>query len=239
MFPFKGGAMPRITAASSKGGVGKSTSMAMLAFELSKGAKTILLDGDPNHPICNWAGKWLDPKDPKVIKVSENLEVWRVDPEDDIVDLIEEAAQKAPFVITDTEGVADLRVANAISVSDFVIIPSQGSFLDQAGAASVIKLIRGEERKLKRPIPFAVVLTKVDAAIRTRVMADAEKKMADYGIDVFETRIVNRQAFQAMFSFQTTLDGLNSKQVSNIDKAQDNARAFAQEVITRLKSMRA
>jgi hypothetical protein len=39
-----------------------------------------------------------------------------------------------------------------------------------------------------------------------------------------------------MFSFNTTLDNLNPVEVSGIDKAKTNAKAFAREAITRLKS---
>ena len=67
-------------------------------------------------------------------------------------------------------------------------------------------------------------------------MAAAESQLAAHGIDVFETRIIEREAFKAMFSFNTTLDNLNPAQVSGMEKAKTNARAFAREVIARLKS---
>ena len=81
-----------------------------------------------------------------------------------------------------------------------------------------------------------MLFTRVNAAIRSRGMAAAERQLAAHGVDVFETRIIEREAFKAMFSFNTTLDNLNPAQVSGMDKAQTNARAFDREVITRLKS---
>ena len=221
--------MPTITVAQPKGGVGKSTAAFMLAVELAKGAEVIAIDADPNAPIAKWAKKGRGP---------EKLQIIQAERDGSIIDMIDDAAQKAAFVIVDTEGVADLRVAQAMSVADLVIVPSQGSSLDQDGVAGAIRVIREQEKMLKRSIPFAVLLTRVSAAIRTRGMVDAEKKLAEYGIDVFETRIVERQALQAMFSFQTTLDGLNPAEVSNIDKAKENARAFAREVISRLKALK-
>ena len=74
------------------------------------------------------------------------------------------------------------------------------------------------------------------AAIRSRGMAAAEGQLAEHGIDVFETRIIEREAFKAIFSFNTTIDHLNPAHVSGMEKAKTNARAFAREVITRLKS---
>jgi chromosome partitioning protein len=220
--------MPTITVASPKGGVGKSTAAFMLACELAKGTNVTIIDADPNAPIVKWAAKGR----------MDNLEIIHVGLQDEITDLIDDAAQRSAFVIVDTEGVADLRVAEAILAADFVIVPSQGSVLDQDGAQTAINLIRRQGKASRRPIPFAVLLTRVSAAIRTRGMVDTEKMLEEDGIDVFRTRIIEREAFKAMFKYQRTLDGLNPADVSNIDKAQDNARAFAREVVDRLKALR-
>ena len=122
-----------------------------------------------------------------------------------------------------------------MSASDFVIVPSQGSALDQDNAARAIKLIKDQERHIRRRIPHAVLFTRVNAPFAPVALA-AASQLAAHGVDVFETRIIEREAFKAMFSFNTTLDNLNPAQVSGMDKAKTNARAFAREVITRLKS---
>jgi chromosome partitioning protein len=67
-------------------------------------------------------------------------------------------------------------------------------------------------------------------------MAAAESQLAEHGIEVFDTRIIEREAFKAIFSFNTTIDNLNPAQVSGMDKAKTNARAFAREVLARLRS---
>jgi chromosome partitioning protein len=220
--------MPTIAFIQPKGGAGKSTSALILAAELAKGASVIVIDADPNAPIAKWASRG---------KGASNLEIVQAGRDDSIFDLIEDAERKAAFVIVDTEGVADLRAAHAMSASDFVIVPSQGSPLDQDNAARAIRLIKDQERHIRRTIPHAVLFTRVNAAIRSRGMATAEKQLAEHGIEVFDTRIIEREAFKAMFSFNTTLDNLNPAEVSGIDKAKTNARAFAREVITRLKSL--
>jgi chromosome partitioning protein len=221
--------MPTISFVQPKGGAGKSTSALILATELAKGAQVITIDADPNAPIAKWDSRGKGP--------AANLEIIRAGKDDSILELIEDAERKATFVIVDTEGVADLRAAHAISASDFIVVPSQGSALDQDNAANAIKLIKDEERHIGRKIPHAVLFTRVNPAIRSRGMATAEKQLTGRGIDMFETRIIEREAFRAMFSFNTTLDNLNPKEVSGIDKAKTNARAFAREVITRLKSL--
>jgi len=52
---------------------------------------------------------------------------------------------------------------------------------------------------------------------------------------VFRTELNERDAFRAVFSFQQTLDGLNSADVANLDKAQNNVSEFFEEVVERLK----
>jgi len=219
--------MPTISFIQPKGGAGKSTSALILAAELAKGAKVIVIDADPNAPIAKWSKRGGG---------TTNLEVVQADKEDSIFDLVDEAQKKAAFVIVDTEGVADLQAAYTISVSDFVIIPSQGSALDQDNAARAIKLIKDQERQTRRRIPHAVLFTRVNAAIRSRGMAAAENQLMEHAIDVFETRIIEREVFKAIFSFNTTIDNLNPEQVSGMDKAKTNAREFAREVIRRLKT---
>ena len=219
--------MPVISFIQPKGGAGKATSALILATELAKGAKVIVIDADPNAPIAKWSRRGGG---------ITNLEIVQADKEDSIFDLVDEAQKKAAFIIVDTEGVADLQSAYTISVSDFVIIPSQGSALDQDNAARAIKLIKDQERQTRRRIPHAVLFTRVNAAIRSRGMAAAEGQLVEHGIDVFETRIIEREAFKAIFSFNTTIDNLNPEQVSGTEKAKTNAREFAREVIRRLKA---
>src|SRR5438445_13816560 len=125
-FTQKEHTMPTIAFIQPNGGAGKSTSALLLAAELAKGARVIVIDADPNAPIAKWASRG---------EGASNLEIIQAGKEDSIFDLIEEAEKKATFVIVDTEGVANLQAAYTISASDFVIIPSQGSALDQDNAA--------------------------------------------------------------------------------------------------------
>ncbi len=152
--------MPTISFIQPKGGAGKSTSALILATELAKGAKVIVIDADPNAPIAKWSSRG---------EGTSNLEIIQAGKEDSIFDLIEEAEKKATFVIVDTEGVANLQAAYTISASDFVIIPSQGSALDQDNAARAIKLIKDQERQIRRRIPHAVLFTRVNAALRSQL----------------------------------------------------------------------
>jgi chromosome partitioning protein len=81
------------------------------------------------------------------------------------------------------------------------------------------------------------VFTRANAAIRTRDIAEAEKQLAARGIEIFETRMVDRGAYRATFGYKKTLEELDPKDVSNLDKAKENSRAFAKEMINRLKAL--
>jgi chromosome partitioning protein len=159
--------------------------------------------------------------------------------EDSIVDVIEEAATSVQFVIVDLEGTASLTVANAIGMSDLVIIPTQGASMDAKGAAKTLKLIRNQARLAKREIPHAVLLTRTSAAIASRSLKNIREQLDTAGVEVLSTSIVERAAYRDLLDFGGLLSKLNPAQVSNIDKAVQNAQEFTAEVIAKLKQSHA
>lgn len=220
--------MPIISFANPKGGAGKTTTVLVLATELAaRGAQVAVVDADPEKWISQWAAL---PGKPKNIQIIKDVT------EDTIVDQIDEAAQRAQFVIVDLEGTASLMVANAIGMSDLVIIPIQGSSMDARGGAKTIRLIRNQERMARRTIPHAVVLTRTSAAVTSRALRNVKQQLSRGAIDVFETAIVERAAFRDLFDYGGGLADLDPASVSNIEKAQVNARSFAGEVIAKLRA---
>lgn len=219
--------MPVISFANPKGGAGKTTSALLLAGELaSKGARVAIIDADPERWISQWG---------RLPGKPDNIEIVADVTEDSIVDHIENAAAKSQFVIVDLEGTASLMVANAIGMSDIVVIPSQGASMDAKGAAKTIKLIRNQERMARRPILHSVLLTRTSAAVASRALKNVRDQLDKAGIDVFTTSIVERAAYRDIFDFGGLLSGLGPDQVSNVEKARENARAFAGEVLAKLK----
>lgn len=220
--------MPTIVFASPKGGAGKSTSAVVLAAELAlHGAEVVIIDADPNRPVSNWAGR---PGRPEALTVLSEVT------EASIIDEIEAAAARVPFVIVDLEGTASMTVAYAISRADLVIVPTQGSQLDAAEAAKAIRLIRQQERAFGRRIPYAVLLTRTSAAIRPRTLQHIREEMARNDVPVLNTQMHEREAFRAIFSFGGALQGLVPGQVSGLDPAIKNAQSLAAEVVLLLKS---
>jgi chromosome partitioning protein len=219
--------MPTIVFASPKGGAGKSTSAVVLACELARrGAAVTIIDADPNRPVSAWARRPGRP---------EALEVVAEVTEETVIDAMEGAAARVPFVIVDLEGTASLTVAYAISRADLVVIPSQGSQLDAAEAAKAVKLIRQQEKAFARRILHAVLFTRTSAAIKPRTLQHIRAEFEAHGVPALQTQMQEREAFRAIFSFGGTIDSLKAGQVSGLEGAMKNARAFAAEVVAMLR----
>jgi len=89
--------MPTIAFVSPKGGAGKTTSAFLLATALARFQDVTVIDADPNHPIQTWA---IGGNAPSKLTVVADVD------EDTIIERIEDAASKTPFVIVDLEGTA-------------------------------------------------------------------------------------------------------------------------------------
>jgi chromosome partitioning protein len=215
---------------SSKGGAGKTTASLVLAGEIAfAGKEVILIDADPNRPLEAWAAREGRPSNIAVV-VDESAET--------IVDTIEEARRRAGFVIVDVEGTATDRICFAVSQSDLVLIPVQGSVLDATEAAKSIKLIRMMSRVTKRDIPYAVFFTRIPAAIREKTFRDIQVQFTEAGVPVLACSLFDRAAFRSLFSFGGTHRTLQSGQVSGLEGAKDNAQSFGQEVVNYLRKVR-
>jgi chromosome partitioning protein len=220
--------MPVISLSSPKGGAGKTTAATLLATELAeRGARVTIIDADPNKNVVDWSKL---PGKPANITVIDDVT------EETIVDIIEDAAGKTPFVVVDLEGTASLMVSYAISMSDFVLIPMQGSQLDAKQAARQMKLISAQERIAGRPIPFAILFTRANPALQPKTQRHLEERLAEQKVPVMTTRLYDREPFRALFSFGGSLSSLSDKGMSNLPAALKNAREFAAEVVERLRN---
>jgi chromosome partitioning protein len=216
---------------SSKGGVAKTTSATHLAIQLAqKGAGIIVIDADKNRHIAAWAK--LPGVPPTLSVISENVD------HETILDHIEEARSHAAFIIIDVAGDATPIISSAVSRADFVVIPSLASHLDSGEARRVIKMLRHQERLIGRPIPFAVLWTKTSPAIVTKEERHVLRRFAEENIPQFETKLHERAAFRAIFSFGGTLSDLDPKDVNKPGEAIENAKDFRVEIIQRLRELR-
>ena len=221
--------MPTIVFATPKGGAGKSTSAVILATQLAlKGAEVTILDADPNKPVSQWSRRGTATR--KITVIADISEAT-------IIDEIENAAQQTPFVVVDLEGTASMMVAYAISRADLVIIPIQGSQLDAAEGAKMIRLIKQQEKAFHKTIPFAILFTRTNPALKPRTLGHIQEEFRKHDIRSFKSQVHEREAYRALFSFGGTLESLDPRQVGNLEKAIANAREFAAETVAMLRAI--
>ena len=220
--------MPTIVFVSPKGGAGKTTAALLLATQLAETYDVTVIDADPNRPIRAWAaGEGVPPRLSVISEVDE----------DNIIERIEAAAARTLIVIVDLEGTAAKIVVLAVSQADLAIIPIQGSQLDAEQASRAIKVIKQREKMTGRPLPYAVLLTRTNPAIRTRTMSHIQNGLIDAGIPVMQTELNDREAFRAVFSFRQPVRRLDPGEVANLDKAQANVEDYALEVLQGLAAL--
>src|SRR5690606_23007888 len=82
-----------------------------------------------------------------------------------------------------------------------------------------------------KEIAHSIVLTRVNAMVATRSLLLVKMLLAEKNVSVLNTPIVERAAYRDIFDLGGTLLCLDKTKVSNIDKAVENARAFAGEVL--------
>src|SRR3954449_1286356 len=157
--------MPTLTFASSKGGCGKSTAAVLLASALAERSAVTLIDADPNQPVMYWSKRPGFPK---------NLAVVGGVTQDTLLDAIEDAEGKTPFVIVDLEGTANLLVSQALSRADLAIVPLKGSTMDAIEALKLVKFITQQERAYRREIPYRLLYTETPPAIRSGILKAIE-----------------------------------------------------------------
>ncbi|GJL59712.1 MAG: chromosome partitioning protein ParA [Nitrospirales bacterium] len=216
--------MPVISFASPKGGAGKTTAALLLATELAHTRKDFavtLIDCDPRQ----WSVKWGQGG-----QVPENMTIIPKPSEKDILDEITKAKSKTPFVIVDLEGTNSTLVAFAISRSDLVVIPTQAGPMEGESAGDAIKLVKLQEQAFERKIPFAVLMTRMSAVIRSKIEKDLTAQMESASVPVFTTQLLERNAFKSIYAYQCPLWAL-PKSTYKLEDAKQNARAFAGEVI--------
>jgi chromosome partitioning protein len=198
----------------------------LLATELAgRGASVTVIDADPNQPVSRWSRK---PGRPDKLTVVSSVT------EETLIDAIDAAARKTAFVIVDLEGTASLMVAQAMSRADLVVIPTKGSELDAIEAIKVIKFIGRQEKAYNKAIPFAVLFTQTNPAVRPRTLKSLEQDMVQQGIPLFGTALHERDAFRAIFSFGGALSGLDPNAVGGVPAALNNARQFTAEAVAML-----
>lgn len=179
-----------LTFASSKGGVGKSTTCAAVASALAlAGDRVLLLDLDQNRTLQRWSKK----------APIDGLDVSAIEPKD-FGSVFRDHANSGEYdhICIDLPGSREVTLFKALARSDLVIIPAQASEPDLREALVVASDVRDVRETTARPIPYRLLLTKV-YPLRTRVTDFAYAELARLGLPLFRTALVERSAYREMF----------------------------------------
>jgi len=215
--------MPVISFANAKGGAGKTTAALLLATELAhQGYRVTVIDADPQR----WISQWFEASgEVRNIEVISEVTIASLQCH------LREMGPRTDYFIIDLAGARDALVTTAISLSDHVMIPVQGSAMDAKGAAQILDLLAFLKEKANLTIAHSVVLTRVTSMVTTKALLTIKGLLAARGVHVLDTPIGERIAFKELFEIGGTLHTLDPQKVSNVDKAKENARAFAEEVM--------
>lgn len=176
--------------ASSKGGVGKSTSCAAVGSALAlAGERVLIIDLDPNGTVARWSKK---------LKL-EGLSVEAVGPSE-FTTVLKDRQRSGAFdhVLVDLMGTREATMLKALGHADFVVIPAQTSEPDIREALVISKDVRDVSEMTGREIPYRLLLTKV-YPLRTRVMDHVVNELARLKLPVFRSTLVERTAYREMF----------------------------------------
>jgi chromosome partitioning protein len=215
--------MATITFANTKGGAGKTTVALVVAAELAqRGLRVVLLDTDPQQWITRWHGLSATPA---------NLTIVSNVTEETIEQDVKALKKKADYVLVDVAGGVTPLLAKAIGLSDRVMIPVQGCAMDALGGAQVLEILKALDTQCAISIPHSVVLTRINSIITTRALTAVKALLAEQQVHVMGTALIERAAYRDMFVTGGTLYDMDPLRVSNLDKAQDNARLLGDELM--------
>lgn len=176
-----------ITLASSKGGVGKSTTTAALAGALAHGGHAVhVVDLDANHTVSRWLGDG---------RASPRLTVSAADPQDLTEHLAEVSRLRRPSVVLiDIAGSYERALTVAIARAHMTLIPAAPSEADIFEAARVARHIRSVFQAFGREPLYRLLLTRVQP-LASHAQLHAVNEVVRLKLPVLRSVIAQRAAY--------------------------------------------
>lgn len=220
-----------ISAATPKGGTGKTTSMALLASALLHGGKTIcIIDNDPNRLMTEWVKGFPDAYADRIF----THYVGRSGQPEDVSDTALELEPKYDMVLIDLEGISDAYMREGIRASAFTLIPLQASAADEAAVPDVVRIIASSNRDSLNPTRYAFVINRVPGAIVTNELVAMRRRIVDGGKPLLTSNIPDKEAFRKMFRLDLPLFDPGMDRVSGIETAREAAIRLTNDISAEL-----
>jgi chromosome partitioning protein len=214
--------MPTIAFVSSKGGVGKSTSAAVLAIGLvQRGLKTALLDSDPNLPLTAWSRLGWRP---------DAVALFQAPHFHDLPAALRRAKTAAPWVIVDTEGGAPAMGGVAVANADLVVTPLSASWLEAREALKISGVVAEACRRERRPIPVVGLFSRIPGGHR-RSLEETRALLVANNLPVLDSVLGDKEIFRSLFARKDAADKLTTGRAQALAAARAQVDALAGEVL--------
>jgi chromosome partitioning protein len=214
--------MPTIAFVSSKGGVGKSTSAALLAIGLvQRGLKTALVDSDPNLPLTAWSQLgWR----------SDAIALFQAPHFHDLPAALRRAKAAADWVIVDTEGGAPAMGGVAVANADLVVTPLSASWLEAREALKISRVVAEACRRERRPIPVVGLFSRIPGGHR-RSLKETRTLLVANSLPVLDSVLGDKEIFRSLFACKEAADKLTTGRAQALAAARGQVDALASEVL--------
>ncbi|MDW7554568.1 hypothetical protein D9623_28605 (plasmid) [Azospirillum brasilense] len=204
--------------ASSKGGVGKTTTIVLLAEYFRKRGSVALLDADPNQKLISWLGD--EKGESRVEGITLISLIGR-----NIVEAITEAKAQHDVVIVDFAGALTQEMVFGFGYASAVVIPSGSSKGDIDEARKTYQVVEQTTALLSAgnpsfSLPAKVLLCKV--RLNTDTYKAAKQQLAAWNVPVFgeDVHVPHRTSFEKAWwhkcSPQEVADKALKKQIETV-----------------------
>jgi chromosome partitioning protein len=204
-----------VSLASTKGGVGKTTTAICLATEwMRRGRQVGVVDADANQPLFRWLER---AKFPHIGRSTADS--------DSILQRIREVGEGRDVVIVDLQGSANQAMLYAFGRSSLVLIPTQASNFDVVEAVKTCAIVQNAGELVGRSIPAHILFTKTPPMLQMRSVSHSRRAFEKRGLSLLQVELQERTALREM-----TYDGIPPNLTTASYTAARNLAALADEV---------
>jgi chromosome partitioning protein len=212
-----------IAVVNQKGGSGKTTLSMQLAGSLARrGGRMLVVDADPQGTATRWAASAEDDKPFPASVVGLSAASAKVHRE------VRKFVDDYAYIIIDCPPAADSPVPqSALLVADLALVPVIPSPLDMWAAVGIREVI-GNVGDINEELTPRLVINQLQP--NTTLAKEALEVLPEFGIDLCETYMRQRQVYRQSAVFGQTVHDFGAKAAAAIEEVE----ALTDEVLTLL-----